>query len=171
MTRGVPSDQSQGCLVSSHRYNECHYVLVTFFPALTSHLASRLRTCRVSGHERVKIGTTRYIIGRFILKPYRPRLVLSRIKYETIFFQITANYLRRKRWGDNSIIDSRLLTGFVYIQRYDRICEIWCYGSKLHCASRTSHIGDRIIMRHTMGPQSDPICICVSAGDARNTTQ
>lgn len=54
MTRGMPSDQSQGCLVSSHRYNKCHCVLLTLFSALISprySIASRLRTYRVSGHE------------------------------------------------------------------------------------------------------------------------
>lgn len=60
----------------------------------------------------------------FHFKTVSSRLVLSRVKCKMIFFQITANYLRRKR-GDNSIIDSRLLTGFVYTQRSDRICGIW----------------------------------------------
>lgn len=48
MTRGVPSDQSQGCLVSSHRYNECHCVRVTLFPALISTLFYRLSIADIS---------------------------------------------------------------------------------------------------------------------------
>lgn len=48
MTRGAPSDQSRVCLVSSHRYNECHCML---FPAL---IATPLSRCEYRNSKMSK---------------------------------------------------------------------------------------------------------------------
>jgi len=88
MMHGVPSDQSQGCLVLSHCYNECYCVSVTLFPALISPrvILSPLdcRHVEYPDMKHVKIETIRYLIERLI---FMYCLVLFHIKCEIIFFQ------------------------------------------------------------------------------------